>query len=285
VGSLVKVVTDSIANLPAEMVAELGITVIPTLVRFGNQAYRDGIDLTVEEFYAKLAREPSVPATSQPPVGVFEEVYRQLGQETRQIISIHAAAKVSGIFSTAYTATQSLPDLEIAIIDSTNISMAQGWLVVKAARLAREGKSLPEIVPLVQDAVPRVRLIAVVDTLEYAVRGGRLGKGKAFFGTLLQVKPILQVYDGEVLPLENTRTKRRALQRLIEITAQMAPFEEVAVPHTNAPALAGEVREKLAPYHPIERIPVVEAGPVVGAHAGPGAVGVASVIKRVMSDA
>jgi DegV family protein with EDD domain len=114
-----------------------------------------------------------------------------------------------------------------------------------------------------------------VDTLEYAYRGGRLGKGKALMGTLLRVKPIVQVLRGEVLPVENVRTRRKALQRLVELVAKMAPFDEVAVPHANAPDVAQEVREMLAPFHPVDRIPITEAGPVLGAHAGPGAVGIA----------
>jgi DegV family protein with EDD domain len=275
----VRVVTDSLANIPPEMVEELGITVVPTNVHFGQEVYRDGIDLTSEEFYLKLANSPILPTTSQPSVGVFEEVYRRLGRETDQIISLHIPALVSGTFNSAHTAAQALPDLEIAVMDSSNISMALGWLVVKAARAAQQGKDLREIVALAEETIPRLRLLAAVDTLEYAYRGGRLGKGKALMGTLLRVKPIVQILRGEVLPVENVRTRHKALQRLVELAAEKAPFEEVAVPYTNAPHVAQEVRGMLAAIHPVDRIPITEAGPVLGAHAGPGAVGVACVLK------
>ncbi|HID86717.1 MAG TPA: DegV family protein [Anaerolineae bacterium] len=275
----VRVVTDSLANIPSEMVEELGITVVPTNIHFGQEVYRNGIDLTSEEFYARLAKSPDLPTTSQPSVGVFEEVYRRLGRETDQIISLHIPATVSGTFNSAHTAAQALPHLEIAVVDGDNISMALGWLVVKAARAAQQGRDLGEIMALVQETIPRLRLLAVVDTLEYAYRGGRIGKSKALMGTLLRVKPIVQFLRGELLPVENVRTRRKALQRLVELAAEMAPFEEVAVPHTNAPEVAQEVREMLAAIHPVDRIPITEAGPVLGTHAGPGAVGIACVIR------
>ncbi|MFQ6057860.1 MAG: DegV family protein [Anaerolineae bacterium] len=276
----VRVVTDSLANIPSEIVQELGITVVPTNVHFGQEVYRDGIDLTSEEFYAKLTQSETLPTTSQPSVGAFEEVYRRLGRETKQIISLHIPAAVSGTLNSAYTAAQALPELEIAIIDSTQISMALGWLVIAAARAAHQGKGLDEIVALAQEMIPRLRLLAVLDTLEYAHRGGRIGKAQALMGTLLQVKPILQVLDSEVLPVENVRTKRKALQRLVEMIAHMAPLEEAAIIHTHDPGLAQRVREMLAPIHPVDRIPIAEAGPVLGAHAGPGAVGVACVMRQ-----
>jgi DegV family protein with EDD domain len=276
----VRVVTDSLANIPPEMVEELGITVVPTNVHFGQEVYRNGVDLTSEEFYLRLANSSILPTTSQPSVGIFEEVYRRLGRETGQIISLHIPALVSGTFNSAHTAAQALPDLEIAVMDSSNISMALGWLVVKAARAAQQGKDLCEIVALAEETIPRLRLLAAVDTLEYAYRGGRLGKGKALMGTLLRVKPIVQILRGEVLPVENVRTRHKALQRLVELVAEKAPFEEVAVPHTNAPDVAQEVRGMLAAIHPVDRIPITEAGPVLGAHAGPGAVGIACVLAE-----
>lgn len=276
----VRVVTDSLANIPSEMVEELGITVVPTNVHFGQEVYRDGIDLTSEEFYARLAKSPTLPTTSQPSVGAFEEIYRQLGRETNQIISIHIPAAASGTFNSAYTATQALPGLEIAVVDSNNITMALGWLVVKAARAAQQGKDLSEIVALAEETIPRLRLLAALDTLEYAYRGGRIGKCKALMGGLLRVKPIVQFLQGELLPVENVRTRRKSLRRLVELAAEMAPFEEIAVPHTNAPEVAQEVREMLSPFHPVDRIPITEGGPVLGAHAGPGAVGIACVLAK-----
>lgn len=275
----VKVVTDSASDIPVTIARDLGITVVPDNVHFGQRTYRDGVDLTREEFFIELAKSPVLPTTSQPAVGVFEEVYRQLGREARQIVSIHLPAKLSAVLNSAHLAAQSLPDLEIVLIDSTQVSMGMGWLVIIAARAARQGKNLAEILALVKDTIPRLRLIAMLDTLEYVQKGGRIGKGAALLGTLLSMKPIVQLLDSELLPVENVRTRRRALQRLAEIVTEMAPLEEAAVVHANAPALAHELAEMLAPVHPLDRILIGQVGAILGTHTGPGAVGVACVMR------
>lgn len=277
--SEVKVVTDSASDIPVTIARDLGITVVPDNVHFGQRTYRDGVDLTREEFFIELAKSPVLPTTSQPAVGVFEEVYRQLGREARQIVSIHLPAKLSAVLNSAHLAAQSLPDLEIVLIDSTQVSMGMGWLVIIAARAARQGKNLAEILALVKDTIPRLRLIAMLDTLEYVQKGGRIGKGAALLGTLLSMKPIVQLLDSELLPVENVRTRRRALQRLAEIVTEMAPLEEAAVVHANAPAFAHELAEMLAPVHPLDRILIGQVGAILGTHTGPGAVGVACVMR------
>lgn len=277
--SEVKVVTDSASDIPVTIARDLGITVVPDNVHFGQRTYRDGVDLTREEFFIELAKSPVLPTTSQPAVGVFEEVYRQLGREARQIVSIHLPAKLSAVLNSAHLAAQSLPDLEIVLIDSTQVSMGMGWLVIIAARAARQGKNLAEILALVKDTIPRLRLIAMLDTLEYVQKGGRIGKGAALVGTLVSMKPIVQLLDSELLPVENVRTRRRALQRLAEIVTEMAPLEEAAVVHANAPALAHELAEMLAPVHPFDRILIGQVGAILGTHTGPGAVGVACVMR------
>jgi len=277
--SEVKVVTDSASDFPVTIARDLGITVVPDNVHFGQRTYRDGVDLTREEFFIELAKSPVLPTTSQPAVGVFKEVYRQLGREARQIVSIHLPAKLSAVLNSAHLAAQSLPDLEIVLIDSTQVSMGMGWLVIIAARAARQGKNLAEILALVKDTIPRLRLIAMLDTLEYVQKGGRIGKGAALLGTLLSMKPIVQLLDSELLPVENVRTRRRALQRLAEIVTEMAPLEEAAVVHANAPALAHELAEMLAPVHPFGRILIGQVGAILGTHTGPGAVGVACVMR------
>ncbi len=276
----VKVVTDSISDIPADVAAELGITVVPCNVHFGQQVYRDGIDLTNEEFYSRLVASSELPTTSQPSAGVFEETYRRLGSDGAAILSIHIPARVSGTLNSAHIARQALPDLSIAVVDSTQISMALGWLVIKAARAAREEMNMNRILEMVNATIPRLRLLAMLETLEYVYRGGRIGKAQALMGTLLKVKPVIQVLNGEVLPIENVRTKRKALRRLIELVQALGPLEEVAIIHSSNAAGAREVRQMMASLHPVERIPVVEAGPVLGTHAGPGAVGIACVLAE-----
>jgi len=276
----VKVVTDSISDIPADVAAELGITVVPCNVHFGQQVYRDGIDLTNEEFYSRLVASSELPTTSQPSAGVFEETYRRLGSDGAAILSIHIPARVSGTLNSAHIARQALPDLSIAVVDSTQVSMALGWLVIKAARAAREEMNMNRILEMVNATIPRLRLLAMLETLEYVYRGGRIGKAQALMGTLLKVKPVIQVLNGEVLPIENVRTKRKALRRLIELVQALGPLEEVAIIHSSNAAGAREVRQMMASLHPVERIPVVEAGPVLGTHAGPGAVGIACVLAE-----
>ncbi len=277
--SEVKIVTDSASDIPLAIARDLGITVVPCNVHFGERTCRDGVDLTSEEFFIKMASSPTLPTTSQPAVGVFEEAYRRLAKETDQIISINLPAKLSATLNSARLAAQSLPELEIVIVDSTQVCMAQGWLAIIAARAARQGMGLTEIVALVEGTIPRLRLIALLDTLEYLQKGGRIGKVTALMGTLLSVKPLIQVLDGEALPLENVRTRQKALRRLVEIVGDLGPLEEVAVMHANALATAQQLVEMLSPLHPPDRILIGQVGAILGTHAGPGAVGVACVME------
>ncbi len=276
----VKVVTDSVATISQELVRELDITVVPAGVVFGQEVFRDGVDLSPEAFYARLVASPVLPTTAVPPPGVFEEVYRRLSRESRHILSIHIPARLSGMLNAAQTAAQALPGVEIAVVDSGNISMALGWLVVIAARAAQAGRTFDEVLALVQATIPRLRLVAMLDTLEYARRGGRISPPQAWLGALLNVKPIIEIRDGEVRPVERVRTRGRALRRLVELVAETGPAEEMAVIQVNAPDVAEQLRQMLGELHPLDRILITEAGPVLATHAGPGAVGVAWVVAR-----
>ncbi len=275
--SQVRIVTDSVSDIPSAMREALGIAMVPAVVIIDGVSYRDRVELSSAEFYRRLAESRELPTTSQPPVGEFEKVYRQLARETDEIISIHIPAALSGTIRSAQAAAAMIEDARVTIVDSTQISMALGWLVILAARAAREGRSRDEILALVEETIPRLRLVAVLDTLEYARRGGRIGRAAAMMGTMLRVKPLIGVRDSEVVPLENVRTMRRAIARLLEMVSAWAPFQEAAVIHAAAPELAEEVRQRLGRFHPLEAVPVVEAGPVLGTHAGPGAVGIACV--------
>jgi len=278
--SQVRIVTDSVSDLPTEFQEALDITVVPAVVIIDGVSYRDRVELSSAEFYRRLAGSRKLPTTSQPPVADFEKVYRELAQETDEIISIHIPAALSGTIGSAQAAARAVEGVRITVVDSTQISMALGWLVVLAARAAREGRTHDEILALVERTIPRLRLVAVLDTLEYAHRGGRIGRAAAMMGTVLRVKPLLAVRNSEIVPLENVRTMRRALRRLLEIVEAWAPLQEVAVIHTATAELAAEVRQRIGAFHPVETIPMVEAGPVLGTHAGPGAVGIACVLRE-----
>ncbi|HEX7594196.1 MAG TPA: DegV family protein, partial [Anaerolineae bacterium] len=234
----VRIVTDSLADIPPALAKELEITQVPCIVRFGDQEFRDRVDLTSAEFYKRLVASNALPTTSQPATGVFQEIYTGLARETNAILAIHTVASLSGIFNASRIAAESIPNVKIELIDSKQTTMALGWLVILAARAAREGHSLPEIKALVEDAIPRVHVIGALDTLEYAQRGGRLGKGQALVGTLLHVKPLISIVNGEVVPVENTRSQKRALERLVEIVLGSGPIQEIAVIHAAGEELA-----------------------------------------------
>ena len=274
----VKIVTDSLADIPLSLMQGLDITIVPCTVQLGNKTYRDKLDLSTTEFYRLLATTPKPPTTSNPAVGVFEDVYRRLARTTLQIISIHVASSLSGTWNSARLAAQNvkqdLPAM-IEVVDSQQLSMAQGWLVVLAARAAARGGNLTEIIELVEAALARPRLIAMLDTLEYAQRSGRLGKAASMVGAMLNVKPLLSITRGEVLPLGAARTQHHALERLVEIALEQGLGQEIAIVHCYAEVLARRPKQLLMAHIPEKQITLAETGPVSGTHVGPGVVGIA----------
>ena len=277
---MVKVVTDSLSDIPPALVQELDITVVPLLVRFGGDVYRDRVDLTMAEFHKKLTATTTLPSTSQPAVGVFEETYSTLAKGTDEIFSVHVIGALSGTFNSAAAAAHNIAQAATRVVDSQSVSMGLGWLAILAARAAKEGKNLDQIDRLVADSLRRVHIIAMLDTLEYAQRGGRLGKGAALAGSLLNVKPILSITDGEVVPVEKPRTQQRALERIVDIAFASGPIQEIAVIHAAAPEQAEQLREMLSKTLVEADIVVAETGPVLSAHTGPGAVGVAWITGK-----
>lgn len=273
----VRILTDSLADIPPEILKALDITTVPTVVRFGSTVYRDRVDLSPSEFYRRLKASAELPSTSQPPIGVFEEIYDRLAETTDQILAIHTIASLSGIYNASVAAASNIQNARIELIDSRQVSMSLGWLVIIAARAACEGRDLDQVKAIVQAAMARVHIIAMLDTLEYAYRGGRLGKGAALLGTLLNVKPLLSIKDGEIVPVENVRTQKRALERLATIALRSGTPAELSIIHAQAPQQAAALQAMLAPAFPKERMVMSETGPVLGTHVGPGTVGIAWV--------
>jgi DegV family protein with EDD domain len=278
----VRIVTDSSCDIPPEIAQTLDIVVVPMNIHFGTETFQEGVTLSRHEFYERLLREapnlqvdPSkAPKTSQPSPGTFLQTYEKIAEESKEIISIHVSSALSGTYNAALTAARQLnasKDAHITVIDSRTASMCLGWMVIAAAESAQRGESSAEIINLALDMIPRLHIPSMLDTLEYVRYGGRIGKAQAFLGTLLNVKPILGIEGGEVIPIEKARTKGKALERLVDITRQYAPFEDVAVMHTHSHETALEVVQMLAPYHPRERIIISETCAAIGAHVGPGA--------------
>lgn len=275
----VAVVVDSTADIPVSMREQLGITVVPLLVLFGNEQLRDGFDISSDEFYTRLVESKVHPTTSQPSTGDFAEAYERLAQDHDGIISIHLSGKLSGTVRAAQQAADMLPNIPIRVIDSGSVSMGLGFLGIEAAKLAQAGKSLDAIAAEVEALVPQIVLWAVLDTLKYIERGGRIGKTQAFLGTLLNVKPMIYI-RGEVLPGERVRTHKKAIARLVELATEEAPYRDLAVLHSTSAEYANELAGRLGAIYPRDRIIVTQLTPVIGVHGGPGIVGVTGIKEK-----
>ena len=274
---MIRIVTESTADIPRDMVTRLGITIVPSYVVFGTETYRDGVELTKRQFYERLAATNVIPTTATPPPAIYEEVYRRLARETDEIVSIHLAANLSGLYNAASVAARSVSEANIAVIDSGQITMGYGWMAVAAAEAAQRGDSLKQVIALVEGMKDRSRLLAVLDTLDFVHRGGRVGWVQAMIGTLLQIKPVINVRLGEVNLLERTRTWKRALDRLMEMVRALGPLERAIVLHANAPDRAELVADRLQVVAPGWERLVGQAGVTIASHVGPGAIGIAFV--------
>ncbi len=270
---MVRIVTDSTADLTKEQQQAAGITVVPLNVHFGDQVFRDHVDLTTDEFFRRLKASPQLPRTSQPAVGVFEEAYRTLRQNGDEIVSVHLSSKVSGTYNSALMAAKEVDEEAIEVVDSLSTSMALGFMALEGARLARAGKDRATIAERLRSAVPKARVICVVDTLTYLERGGRIGKARALLGSLLNFKPILQLKDGEVVPVGRARGRPQALSRLVELLQRDGRVSQLAIMHGAAHADAERLRQRVAASYPGLDILLTETGAVLGTHTGPGVIG------------
>lgn len=277
---MVRIVTDSTADIPAEMAAELEIAIVPSYVIFGSESYRDGVELTKEQFYERLSAAREIPTTATPPPATYEEVYRRLASETNEIVSIQLAANLSGLYNAASVAAQRVSEARIVIIDSEQVTMGYGLMAVAAAEAARRGATLEEVVSLVEGMKDRSRVLAVLDTLEFLYRGGRVGWARATLGTLMQIKPIIEVQRGDVRLVERARTRARSLARLVDMIQALGPLERAIVLHADAPDRAGQLADRVQALLPEWERLVGQAGVTVASHTGPGAVGIACVTAR-----
>jgi DegV family protein with EDD domain len=276
----IHIVTDSTADLTPDEAAALGVTIVPLTVFFGEEAFLDGIELDSASFYDKLQKAKDLPRTSQPPPASFQEAYTRLIEEGADgIISVHLSSKLSGTYQSACTARDTMPEearkVPIEVIDSLSVSGGMALSIRKAAAEAKQGLSLEEIKSHLVECLSRTHIFAVLDTLEYLKRGGRIGAARAFLGNMLSVKPILAVKDGQVAPVEQPRTRNKAYARLAQIVSEYMPLEELLIAESST-----EVGEQLAAAlktvypRPIQRY---NLGAALGAHAGPGTAAVVVV--------
>ncbi|UCG83137.1 MAG: DegV family protein [Dehalococcoidia bacterium] len=272
----VKVVTDSTCDIPPELAEELGITIVPIYVMFGQETYRDGVDMDTDEFFDRLVHNNVHPTTSVPSPKDFADVYSKLADETDEIISIHLTAKESGTYNSAVLAKDLVEKkCSIEIVDSQSISMSLGMLVIAAARAAKAGKNLEQVTEMVQRNVARMHLMILVDTLKYVIRGGRLNRASGLVGTVLRVRPLLTMKEGDLSPVGVARTKAKAVQRLYNFASSFSKVKELAVAYTTDHDEANSLLDRLKAAFPDATGYLSRVGPSLGTHAGPGAMGVA----------
>jgi DegV family protein with EDD domain len=274
------VVTDSTADLEPELQQRLGLVVVPLVVNWDGKTYRDKIDLGPSEFYGRLRTSKSLPKTGAPSIAAFEAAFREQLTLHDGVVSVDLASGLSGTCNVARRAAESVDQQRIRVVDSGSVSVCMGWLAEMAVNLGREGAPLDAIVERLEEARGRLRILALVETLTFLQRGGRIGRAAALAGTLLSVKPILSVGNGEVAPVERVRTMNGALRRLVELVVAQGPIERLGVMHADSPANAAEVEAQLRAHFPEVTIDRGELGPVVGTHGGPGVIGVGSLLAR-----
>jgi DegV family protein with EDD domain len=271
----VKIVTDTLSDITSDLAEKLGITVVPLYVRFGEDVYRDRVEITTEEFYRRLVNVDTLPSTTQPTPNDFVEVYNKLAKETDEILVIVVSSKLSGTYQSAMQAKDIVKDkCRIEIIDSLSVAMGMGLIVIAAVEAAKAGASLGEVVDLARGAVSRIHLIAYFDTLKYLAKGGRIGKASNLLGSMLSVKPILTIRDGEMAPLTRVRSVHAFMDYAYGVVADANSIEGLAVEHGTTPDDADRLVERLSPLFPKEKIQRAVISPVVGTYAGPNAIAV-----------
>jgi len=251
----VKIVTDSVSDISPAIASELGITVVPLNVVFGNEIYRDGIDLTTDDFYEKLEHSQTLPTTSTPPLQTFIELYDKLAEETDEILVITISRKLSATGEAALRAVESMEKkCRVEVLDSQLAIMAEGLLAITAAKAARAGAKLDEVMRMTERNISRIETRMAFDTLEYLKRGGRIGKAKALLGSMLKTNPILGIKDGEVFPFGQERSRTKAISHLYEFVMGYSQIDELAVEDATTPDEAEALAERLAGKFPGECI-------------------------------
>lgn len=276
----VRVVTDSAADIPADLAASKNVTVVPLSVRFGDESYKSGVELTEHDFWEKLKTSSQPPATAAPSAGDFQETFERLvAEDATGIVSVHLSSKLSATYQSAVVAAQEVKSVPIEVVDTLAVSAGTGLLALLASERADEGASAGDIATELGSLRDQIRLFGVLDTLEYLRRGGRIGGAQALLGTMLKVKPVISLQDGVVEPAQRVRTRIKALEYVAgEIAAQKNKIDRLVV-------ITGEATDTdqfIALLEPSIKVPASDVwsfGPIVGTHAGPGIIGVAFLLK------
>jgi DegV family protein with EDD domain len=277
----VAIVTDSVADLPPQVAEEFGITVIPLVVRFGTDLYRDGLDLSPDQFYERLRTSKVLPATSVPPPAAYADAYDKLAEKTNEIMVISLTSKLSATYQVALQAVGLMKKrCRVEVLDSQWAIMAEGFIVITAAKAAQSGASLDDVLAVARHTIHRVDMCAAFDTLEYLERGGRIGKAQAFLGSLLKINPIIGIKDGEVHPLARERSRAKAIDYLYNFVVNFGNVEGLAVEYAIDLDEANRLVQRLHSKYPQVPIYLSRTSPVIGTHTGPGLIVVSMLGDR-----
>lgn len=275
----IRIVTDSTCDIPAETADKLGITVVPVYVNIGDHSFLDGVELLRSDFYTRLPNYPSIPTTAAPAPGAFAETYDSLAiKGATEILSIHLATSLSGLLNVARVGADATDTIKVYFFDSQQLSMGLGLLVITAAEAAKNGCSMDEIVGVLNERLARTYVFAVLDTLEYLRRSGRVNWAQFGLGTLLRIKPLIRVHTGEVDIPERVRTMKKALANMLGRVAELGTLESLALLHTHSVDQLESFRQQSEFLNP-EGVtpPAVEVTPAIGAHVGPRGLGIACI--------
>ena len=271
------IVTDSTAYIPVELLERHHIYTIPLSVVFGEESFREGIDLTTEEFYKKVQEEENLPSTSQPSIGSFVELYEKLSEEYDGVISFHLSKRFSGTYDAAKSAGKMVDNIEVFAYDTELSAMPQGFFAIAASELVAAGKTIEEIMVYLDDMKEKTRAYFMVEDLSHLQRGGRLNKGQAVIGSLLNIKPVLHIEEGLIVPFEKIRTRKKAISRIIsmlEEDVETKDVKRVVFMHANNRLAVEKIRNEFTEKHPEIETIISYFGPVIGTHLGEGSIGV-----------
>lgn len=279
----VAVVTDSTCDLDPKLVSKHNIIVVPLNVHFGDEVYRDQVDITTDEFMVKMAASTKLPTTSQPSVGAFETAFREAGQRAREIVCPVISSRLSGTYQSAQIAAQNVAaEIKVEVVDSLSGSMGLGFQVLRAVELANQGQDAAIIAQVLQNETDRYDVVFFVETLEHLRRGGRITKAAQVVGSALKLRPLLRVDEGKVVPFERTRTRSKAIQALVDFAREVDVAEELAVIYNTTPDDAARLADMVASITPEHDVHISQMGPVLDTHLGPDVLGI--VIKARTSD-
>lgn len=279
----VAIVTDSTSDLQPETAAAHGITVVPLDVHFGNEVYRDQVDISTDEFMKKMDATDKLPTTSQPSVGTFETAFREAAKNHREIVCVTVSSKLSGTFQSAQIAAMNVADtVRVEVVDSLNATYALGFAALRAAELAARGQDASTIATTLRAEINRYQVCFFVETLEHLRRGGRIGKAAQLVGSLLQLRPLLLIDEGQVVPFERTRTRSKAIDALANFAAGVGVLDEIAVAWNTTPDDARTLAGKVATLTPERDVVLTQLGPVIDTHIGPDVLAV--IVKERLSE-